>query len=406
MDQRVVIIGGGFGGLEAAFSLKELLKPSCTITLVDRSAFHFFTPSIHEIVSGKIGAESIQIPLAAVLGSAGIRFIQDEVLSIITREKKEVVCRNRTLNYDYLVLSTGAESNFFNVPGAEEFSRRFRTAENAERIRSEVVRVLDDPFASCRMVLAGGGTEGVEVAGELLDLVGKEDREDDLKSGRISIEIIEGKGRLLMGFPDEARDRVEYCLGARGVNIITGRSIVEVRKDTVILDSAERKDVSILIWTGGIQPSQLIKNIPLQKDPQGWLKVTSRLHSPDDERIFGVGDAVSIYDQERPLSLQRLAHHAQDQARVAALNISYHIRRRGLIAYSPKTKPQLISLGKDMGILTLGERVFSGPWVVGLKKAVERKHLMSYLTRPVSAAIRARIPGAGLIRRLRTYFPA
>ncbi len=406
MEQRVIIIGGGFGGLEAAFSLKEFLKPSCTITLIDRSAFHFFTPSIHEIVSGKIGAESIRIPLAAVLGSAGIRFVQDEVLSVITTEKKEVVCRSRTLHYDYLVLSTGAESNFFNIPGAEEFSCRFRTAENAVRIRSEVVRLLDDPFASCRIVLAGGGTEGVEVAGELLDLVGKEGREDDLKSGRISIALVEGKERLLMGFPGEAQDRVENYLRAREVNIITGRSIVEVQKDTVVLDSGERKDASILIWTGGIQPSQLIRDIPLQKDPRGWLKVTSRLQSPDNERIFGIGDAVSIYDQERPLSLQRLANHAQDQARVAALNISYHIRRRGLIAYSPKTRPQLISVGKNMGILTQGERVFSGPWVVGLKKAVERKHLMSCLTRPVSSVIRAGIPGAGIIGRLRSYFPA
>ncbi len=405
MEQRVVIIGGGFGGLEAAFSLKELLKPPCTITLIDRSAFHFFTPSIHEIVSGKINAESIRIPLAAVLGSAGIRFIQDEVLSITTTEKKEVVCRSRTLSYDYLILSTGAESNFFNIPGAEEFSFCFRTAENADGIRAEVMRLLDDPIRPCRIVLAGGGTEGVEVAGELLDLVGKGGREGDLKSGRISIVLVEGRERLLMGFSDEAGDRVENYLGARGVNIITGRSITEVRKDTVVLDSAERRDASILIWTGGIQPSQLIRNIPLQKDPQGWLKVTSHLHSPDNERIFGIGDAVSIYDQERPLSLPRLAHHAQDQAQVAALNVSYHIRRRDLAAYSPKTKPQLISLGKDMGIFTLGERVFSGPWVVGLKKAVERRHLMSYLSRPVSSAIRARIPGAGLIGRLRTYFP-
>ncbi len=404
MEQHVVVIGGGFGGIEAAFSLKEFLRPSCTITLIDRNAFHFFIPSIHEIVSGKIGAESIRIPLSAVLGSAGVRFVQDEVFSL-SREKKEIACRSRTLNYDYLVLSAGAENNFFNIPGAEEFSRRFRTAENAVRIRSEVVRMLDDPFASCQIVLAGGGTEGVEVAGELLDLVRKEGRQDDLKSGRISIDIIEGKRRLLMGFPDEAQDRAEQYLMERGVNIITGHSIVEVQRDAVLLDSGERKGASILIWTAGIQPSQMIRDLPLQKDPRGWLKVTSRLHSPDDPRIFGIGDAVSIYDQEGPLSLQRLAHHAQDQARVAALNISYHMRGRDLVAYSPRTKPRLISVGKERGIFVQGERVFSGAWVVALKKAVERKHLMSCLTRPVSSALRAGVPGAGFVNRLRTRLP-
>lgn len=400
MEQHVVVIGGGFGGLEAAFSLREVLRSSCSITLIDRNAFHFFIPSIHEIVSGKINAESIRIPLAVVLGSAGVRFVQDEVLSLI-REKSEIACRSRTLNYDYLVLSAGAENNFFNIPGAEEFARRFRTAENAVRIRSEVVGMLDDPFASCQIILAGGGTEGVEVAGELLDLIRKEGRQDDLQSRRISIDIIEGKKRLLTGFPGEAQDRVEQYLIERGVNIITGHSIVKVQGDAVVLDSGERKSASILIWTAGIQPSQMIRDLPLQKDPQGWVKVTSRLHSPDDGRIYGIGDAVSIYDQEGPLLLQRLAYHAQDQARVAALNISYHIRGRDLIAYSPRTKPRLISVGKDMGIFVQGERVFSGAWVVSLKKAVERKHLTSCLTRPVSSALLAGVPGAGFISRLR-----
>ena len=101
MEQQVVIIGGGFGGLEAAFLLKELLGHSGTITLVDRNAFHYFIPSIHEIVSGKSSVESIRIPFAVILGPAGIRFMQDEVLSL-NKTSKEVILRDRTLKYDYL----------------------------------------------------------------------------------------------------------------------------------------------------------------------------------------------------------------------------------------------------------------------------------------------------------------
>jgi NADH dehydrogenase FAD-containing subunit len=142
-----------------------------------------------------------------VLGFAGVRFIQDEVFSI-TREERRIGCRSTTLTYDYLVLSAGAENNFFNIPGAEEFSFRFRTAQDAERIRMEVVRLFDDPAAVCRIVLAGGGTEGVEAAGELLDLAATQGRDDDLKSGRISIDLIEGKKRLLTGF-GKVQDRGE-----------------------------------------------------------------------------------------------------------------------------------------------------------------------------------------------------
>jgi NADH dehydrogenase len=371
---------------------------------VDRNAFHYFIPSIHEIVSGKSSVESIRIPFAAMLGPAGIRFVQDEVLSL-RRENREIICRDRTLQYDYLVLSTGAENNYFKIPGADEFSFCFRKPVDAARIRTEVERLLEDPVAACRIVLAGGGTEGVEAAGELLDLIKGQSRENDMKRGTISIDLIEGKERLLPGFPLKAQECAEHYLRARGVNVMTGHSIVIVRKDSVVLESGEKREASVLIWTGGIQPAKIIRDLSLQKDTRGWLKVTDHLQSPDDDRIFGIGDAVSIYSEDGPLSLQRLAYHAQDQARTAALNIDNHMNGRDLLAYTPKSRPQLISLGKDMGIFSEGDRVLSGAWVVALKKAVERKHIMSCLTRPVTSSIRARLPGAGFVQRLRMHLP-
>lgn len=398
MTTRIVIVGGGFGGLEAAFSLKGLLKRPFEITLIDRSAYHAFIPSIHLIVSGKASADSIRIPLKAVLGAAGMLFVQDEALTVNT-EKREVTTGNRTLPYDYLVISSGAENNYFGVPGAEEFSYRFRTPGDAERIREKLVQMLATE-AACRIVLAGGGTEGVEVIGEVIDLIRGEGREEDLKSGRIAIDMIEEKTRLLPNFPIEVQDLVEEYLRGQGVSLIAGDRISEVGKDGVVLGSGQNREASILIWSGGIQPSKFIRELPLLKDPGGWLTVTGLLHAPKDERVYGIGDAVGISSDDGPLALQRLAYHAQDQARVAALNIAADISGSEKIAYKPRTRPQLISIGRDMGIFTLEDRVYSGPWVVTLKKAVERKHLMAYLSRPVSSAIWSLLPGAGLVRRM------
>jgi NADH dehydrogenase len=404
MTSHAVIIGGGFGGLEAAFLLKELIGPSCAITLVDRNAFHFFIPSIHEIVSDKISIESIRIPFHAILDPAGIGFVQDEVISL-NKEEGEVLCRSKTLKYDYLIIAAGAENNFFGIPGAEEFSYRFRRPDDAARIRSEVVRLLEEPASACRLVLAGGGTEGVEAAGELLDLIKGEGRENDMKTGAVSIDLIEGNEHLLTGFPPKAQQSVKEYLRARGVNVMTGNSIIAAGKDSVVLASGEQRASSVLIWTGGIQPAKMIRDLPLKKDPGGWLNVTTSLYSPDDDRIFGIGDAVSIYDETGPLPLQRLASHAQDQARTAALNIDNKLNGRDLVAYTPKSRPQLISVGRDMGILAQGDRVLSGAWVVALKKAVERKYLMGCLSRPVTSYLRARIPGAGFLQRVRMRLP-
>ena len=398
MTTRIVIIGGGFGGLEAAFSLRGLLKRPFEITLIDRSAYHAFIPSIHLIVSGKVSADSIRIPLKVVLGAAGMRFVQDEALAVNT-EKREVTIGNGTLPYDYLVISSGAENNYFGVPGAQEFSYRFRTPEDADRIREKLVYTLAGE-ATCRFVLAGAGTEGVEVVGEVLDLIRSEGREDDLKSGRIAIDMIEGKTRLLPNFPGKVQDIVEEYLRGRGVSLIAGDRISEVRKDGVVLGSGQKRDASLLIWSGGIQPSKLIRDLPLVQDPGGWFAVTGQLHAPEDGRVYGIGDAVSISVDGGLLALQRLAYHAQDQARVAALNIAADISGSGKVAYKPRTRPQLISLGGDMGIFTLEDRVYSGPWVVTLKKAVERRHLMAYLSRPVASSVWSLIPGAGLVRRM------
>lgn len=163
--------------------------------------------------------------------------------------------------------------------------------------------------------------------------------------------------------------------------------------------------MALLIWSGGIQPSKLVRGVPLSKDPWGWLKVSDRLHSVDDPLVYGIGDAASIYTDDGPMSLRRLAYHAQDQARVAAVNIARSIDGKEQIPYVPKVRPQLISLGRSMGIVTQEGHTYSGAWVVTLKKAVERNHLMTYLAKPLSPALWARLPGAEIIQRLRIRLP-
>jgi len=404
MSEQVVIIGGGFGGLETALSLKNLLPSAMKITLVDRGEYHSFIPSIHEVVSGAIRPRDIQIPLALVLGLAGIAFVCDEVLSLDVKGKK-VVTTSRVLDYDYLVLSSGVENNFYDVKGAEAFSHRFRSPEDAERIQADLYSLLKDRNQRCSVIIAGGGPEGVEVAGELLDLIKGRGYGNDLDSGRLTLKLIHGQDNLLPGFPIKAREFSREYLLQKGVTISTGDRIVEVKKNSVILDSGVQHDMSMLIWTGGIQPTRLIQELPLTKDPNGWLKVTDRLHSPDDEYVYGVGDIISIYAHDEPLSLTRLAYHALDQALIASININNHLRGRRLVGYTPKDKPQLISLGKEMGIYTRKDTVLTGQWVVLLKKVVQARHVMTYLTKPGVSSVTAKIPGTSFRHLLRIFSP-
>jgi NADH:ubiquinone reductase (H+-translocating) len=396
MNVGIVIVGGGFGGLEAAFTLRTLMGDAATITLIDRQAEHSFLPSIHEVSSGKIDARSIQIPLETVLAPAGIRFVRGYVSAIDTKSR-QVSMAAGGLGYDCLLLATGAENNFFGVPGAERFSFRFRTPGDALRIRGSLERLLAEERKDVHLVMAGGGTEGVEVAGELLDL-------NNAHNGTIT--IIEAHRQLLPGFPAAIRDFAEKYLREKGVTIITDERITAVREASLILSSGRELPQSMLIWSGGIKPSSLISGLALPKDPDGWLIVDDHLRSPADERIFAVGDAVTVTGPAGALSLPRLAYFALDQAKVSAINISSFLQRSGeLVRYEPRFRPQLISIGKNMGIYARGDKFRTGKWVVGLKKAVERRHLMSYLSRPLITGIARRIPGGSLLMRMGLKLP-
>jgi NADH dehydrogenase len=404
MNTAVVIVGGGFGGLEAALTLRSLAGDAVTITLVDRDGFHSFIPSIHEVSSGKITSRSIQLPLETMLAPAGIRFVRDAVTSIDPANRR-VTMATQALDFDYLVLATGAENHFFGVPGAEEFSFRFRTPDDAERIHAQLVRLLDEEHKDVHLVLAGGGTEGVEVAGELLDLIKDSGREYGPAGGSVAITLVEAQQQLLPGFPPEARAFAEKYLREQGVTIITGQRITAVRKGSLILATGVELPQSMLIWTGGIKPSRLIDGLPLPKDPAGWLLVNDRLHSPADDRLYAVGDCVAVQGSNGLLPLLRLAYHAQDQGEVAGINISRDLRGKALMRYAPKYKPQLVSIGRGMGIYTQGDVFKAGAWVDALKKAVERKHLMSYLTRPLFSGISRMVPGLDLLKRLGLKLP-
>jgi NADH dehydrogenase FAD-containing subunit len=233
-----------------------------------------------------------------VLKPADINFIQDEVLSV-DPGKREVIARDSTLHYDYLVLSSGAENNFYGVPGVEELSYRFRTPGDAERIRADLEALLADPGRRFSIVLAGGGTEGVEVAGELIDAIKDHGSEDDLASGRIAVELVESREHILPGFPLKAREFVDDYLSRREVKLIFGSPIAEARRTGSYSHRERSGDVDAALDRRH-SADKTDRELPLPKDSTGWLKVTDRLCSPDDERVYGIGDAITSISSAVP----------------------------------------------------------------------------------------------------------
>ncbi len=404
MHPKIVIVGAGFAGLETALSLKSLMKRTADITVIDRNDHQSFLPSIHEVISGKVRPEQIEIPLPPLFETAGIAFVQDEVHGVETTTR-EVHTAGEPLPFDYLVIACGAAVRFYRVPGAREFAYAFRTPEQADKIGKAARSLLEEHRQPARILIAGGGLEGVEIAGELLDLVRETGRQEALASGALSIELIEAAPRLLPGCSERVQTFVEDYLEERGVRLVRGSAITEVRQDALSLASGETREMSMLIWTGGIQPPAWIRKTSLPQDADGWLQVTEQLHSPGNGHIYAMGDIISFTSAEHPRTLAREAHYALDQARVAALNIYYDAKGYRKIGYHPPAKPQAISLGKAMGVLASDTLFYTGPWVVRLKKVVEKRHMLIYRTRPYLSTLSEPLPGAEWRHLVRLLMP-
>ncbi|MGY3570144.1 NAD(P)/FAD-dependent oxidoreductase [Vibrio paucivorans] len=383
---RIIVVGGGAGGLELATKLGRTLgrKKRAKITLVDRKASHLWKPLLHEVATGSLdeGVDALSYRAHAKnhhfdFQMGGLEDIDRERKTIKLHELKdehgELLMPTRELEYDILVMAIGSTSNDFNTPGVRDHCIFLDSPEQAHRFRTEMNNEFLKLHAkngqgSVDIAIVGAGATGVELSAELHNAV-KELRTygfGDLDSSKLNVNLVEAGERILPALPPRISGAAHQELTKLGVNVRTATMVTEADKHGLVTKDGEKIPAQIMVWAAGIKAPDFIKDIAgLETNRINQLVVKDTLQTTRDDDIFVIGDLAQCTQEDGSFVPPR-AQAAHQMASCAFSNIVAKLNGRDLKAYVYKDKGSLVSLsrfstvGSLMGNLTKGSMMVEG----------------------------------------------
>lgn len=370
---RIVIIGGGAGGIQLATRLGDKMHKSGEgrVVLVDRAAAHLWKPLLHEVAAGSMDANTHQLEYAAQARWHHFEFQQGSLIgldrtskavtiSAIEDEDGLEILPQRDIAYDTLVISIGSETNFFGVPGAPEYTIAIDTVAQAERFRRRMIAAcmraqngLGTPTGSGRpqvnIVIIGAGATGVELSAELrstakvLGAYGLH-RLDPQRD--ISITIIEAGPRILGPLPERIANETADLLRRLNIDILVGEKVTEVQANAVMTASGKTLPSDLTVWAGGIQVPQILADIGLPTNRLGQVIVSQTLQTIIDPNIFALGDCASCPWPEKSTAVPPRAQAAQQQADLMYQSLRRRLAGKPLPIFHYRDRGSLVSLGR------------------------------------------------------------
>jgi NADH dehydrogenase len=363
--KRVVIIGGGFGGLTAA---KSILHGD--VVLIDRTNHHLFQPLLYQVATAALSPGDIAWPLRTMFRSQrNVHVVMDEVVSI-DRTVRQVVVRNGPpIAFDILVVAPGSRHAYFGHDEWEPFAPGLKTMTDAVRLREKMLFAFEkaerrraatgahDPLT---FVIVGGGPTGVELAGALAE-IGRKAMGPDFPSLRLNdmcILLVEGGPRILPGFSEDLSAKAEIALTRMGVTIKVKSLVSDVRENGVMIGEEFVPSTSV-IWAAGNRAPTLLNSLSVPQDGSGRIKVQSDLTIPGDPWIFVIGDgAYCIGTDRRPLP--GLAPVAMQQGRYVAKLIDQQTPPEQRRPFSYSDRGMLATIGRAKAVAQIGPLHVSG----------------------------------------------
>lgn len=359
----ICILGGGFGGLYTALRLSQFdWQPLRTpqIVLVDRNDRFLFAPLLYELMTGELNAWEIAPPYVELLANTDIRFLQGKVSDIDLPAQTVQLKDGQVLPYDCLVLALGGEPRLDLVPGAAEHAFPFQTIEDAYRLEVALRELEASDAEKIRIAIAGAGYSGVELACKLADRL----------KDRARLRLIERNDCILKSSSEFNREAASKALSDRGIWIDLETQIERIAANEISLLYKEQVDtipVDLTIWTAGIQVNETVRSLPLSRNPQNRLAVTSELQTVDRPEVFALGDLADCCDangQQVPSTAQA----AFQQADYVAWNLWASQTGRPLLSFRYQNLGEMLTLGIDNATLTGMGIKLNGPFAHTLRR--------------------------------------
>ena len=328
---HVVIVGAGFGGIAAA---KLLRTTACRVTLIDKHNYHLFQPLLYQVATASLSPSDIATPIRSLFrDQSNIRIMLGEVTGVDKAHRK-VLMKDGSLDYDYLVLATGARHSYFGKDEWAAFAPGMKRVEDAIAVRAKLLKAFeaaencDDPVMQQQLlafIIVGGGPTGVELAGALAELAhkGMEGEFSRIDPACAKIYLVEAGPRLLAVMPEDISAYTKTALEKLGVTVMTNGRVENIDAEGVIVNSQCIYSLNV-IWAAGVQSSPAAQWLGAEADRAGRVKVNKDFSVPDCERIYAIGDTV-LAEVWNGKPMPGLAPAAKQSGMFVARHIRAHI---------------------------------------------------------------------------------
>jgi NADH dehydrogenase len=383
-SHRVVVVGGGFGGLQA---VRRLRHEPVEITLIDRRNFHLFQPLVYQVATGALAAGEIASPLRGVFKrDENVRVLLGEVTGFDLAGRRVLVGAlpngdsERSIPYDSLIVAGGSSYSYFGHDDWRPFAPDVKLLESALEVRRriltafEAAEVEDDAerrAAWLTFVVVGAGPTGVELAGQIAEIARDTLRRDfrsiDTRAARIV--LVESAERVLPHFPPRLSERARRSLERLGVTPLLGRTVVGIDESSATVADAEGERESLaartVVWAAGVVASELAAALAAESgaelDRAGRVSVGPDLTLPGHPEVFALGDMVVVHDASgQPLALPGLAPVAMQQGRYAAGAVADRLRDRQPEPFRYRDKGNLATIGRAQAVADIKGLQLSG----------------------------------------------
>ncbi len=370
MKRKILIIGAGYAGILTAKKLAKKFKKNddVNITIIDKNPYHTMLTELHEVAANRVDEDSIKISLSKVFAGRKVNVVLDTVESI-DFENNKVTGNCGTYEYEYLVLAAGSKPTYFGVPGAEEFSHKLWSFDDAVNLREHIHNCFRKAAAETnsekkkRLLtfhVVGAGFTGVEMVGELAEYIPILCEKYEIDRKDVSVYNVDVLTRTVPNLPEKLSNKVERRLKKMGVTMMLNNGVVGIGADfieTKCGDKVTKHSTGTVIWAAGIESSDITNEAAktLQSAARGRIKLDSYLRSLDNDHVYVVGDNMlyTAEGEERPVP--QMVENCEQSAAVAAKNIYSGITGKGeMKAYKPSFHGMMVCIGGRYGVARVG----------------------------------------------------
>ncbi|RLU01812.1 MAG: hypothetical protein D9N11_11420 [Ketobacter sp.] len=324
---KIVIVGGGFAGLNAAQQLKS---SRYDVTVIDPSPHIEWLPNIHEIISGVKSGEDLRLSRNILVRRLGHRFLMNRAMEMTS--SAVLLDSGMKVPFDVCIVATGSVNNTFGVEGADEFALPMKSVEQCQVIARRLHRASLS-HRTTRVTIVGGGIEGVEAFGEVMRAY--------RHRPQFEFNIVEASEHLLPRSPGHLDGKIRSHTDGFRVQYHLGKHVESVDHEGICLTDGSAVESDITIWSAGAAPNGFLQRSYLTEKANDWASVNSYFQSDARENVFIIGDAAN--PEGMPLAKQ--AYHAIDMGKAAAHNVERLLANKPLKEFHPSNKPQVVTFG-------------------------------------------------------------